>query len=109
MSWGDYNYNYESDHFQIERKFAHWGRARLDITNHSFRRLPSRLEHYNPARPWTIPEPMHRHSPPHRYRSPSVVCNVVRVSPCRSCSVSFVRANLSLFMTGGALVLPLEG
>ena len=92
VSWGDYDYNYESDHFQIEREFAHWGRARLDITNHPFRRLPSRLEHYNPARPWTVPEPRHRHSPPHRYRSPSVVHNVVRVSPHRSCSVSFVRA-----------------
>ena len=92
VSWGDYDYNYENDHFQLEKEFSRWGRATPDITNNPFRRLPSTLEHYNPARPWTVPEPRHRHSPPCRYRSPSVVHNVPRVSPCRSCSVSFVRA-----------------
>ena len=63
MSWGDNNYNCESGYFQIESEFAHWGRARPDIANHPFRRLPSRLEHYHCARPWTVPEPWHRHSP----------------------------------------------
>ena len=59
VSWGDYDYNYESDHFQLEREFSRWGRARPNITNHPFRRLLSRLEHYNPARPLTLPEPRH--------------------------------------------------
>ena len=93
VNWGDYDYNYESDRFQIEREFSHQGRARPPITNYPFRRLPSRLEHYNPARPWTVPEPRCGHSPPHRYRSPIMNCNVARVTPQRSHSVSFVRSD----------------
>ena len=94
VSWRNYDYYYESDHFPIEREYTHWGRARPDITNHSFRWLPSRLEQYNPTRPWTVPEPRHMHTTPHTYRSPSMVHNIARVSPCRFCSVSFVRAPL---------------
>ena len=86
---GGNDYDYESDHFQIEREYTHHSRARPDITDYPFRRLPSRLEHYNPARPWTVPELRHRHTAPHRYRSPSMVHNIARVSPCRSHSVSF--------------------
>ena len=64
VKWGDYDYDYESDHFQLEREFSWWGRSQPNITNHPFRRLTSRLEHYNPTRPWTVPEPKHHHSPP---------------------------------------------
>ena len=92
VKWEDYDYDYESDHFQLEREFPQWDRSRPNVTNHPFRRLHSRLEHYNPARPWTVPEPWHRCSPPRRYQSPSMNYNVVRVSPCQSHSVSFVRA-----------------
>ena len=84
VNWGDYDYNYKSDCFQIEREFSCQGRARPPITNYPFRRLPSRLEHYNPAIPWTVPEPRCGCSPPCRYRSPIMNCSVARVTPERS-------------------------
>ena len=34
VSCGDYDYDHEGDHFQIEREYTHWVRARPDITNH---------------------------------------------------------------------------
>ena len=79
VNWGDYDFNHESDWFQIEREFSRWGRLQPNITNHPFCRLSSRLEHYNPTRPWTVPEQRHWHSPP--YRSPSTGQNGARVTP----------------------------
>ena len=26
VNWGDYDFNYESDQFQLEREFSRWGR-----------------------------------------------------------------------------------
>ena len=52
VNWGDYNYNYESDRFQMEREFSRCHHSWPNITNHPFTRLHSRLENYNPARPW---------------------------------------------------------
>ena len=66
VGWGDYNYDYESDCIQLEREFSRRNRNRPPITNLPFRWLPSCLEHYNPARPWTVSELRHQHSPPHR-------------------------------------------
>ena len=57
VGWGDYDYDYESDRFQMEREFSRCHRAQPHITNHPFQRLNHRLENYNPARPWTMPEP----------------------------------------------------
>ena len=89
VNWGDYDYDYESDRFQLEREFSRCHRSRPSITNHPFRRLNSRLENYNPARPWTVPEPRHHHSPPHRTCSNSR--HAVRLTPHHSRSVSFAR------------------
>ena len=89
VNWGDYDYDYESDWFQHEREFSRWGQSRPTITNHPFWRLNSRLENYNPARPWTVPEPRHCHSPPLRACSTSQ--NATRQTPHHSKSVSFVR------------------
>ena len=70
VGWGDYDYDYESDRFQMEREFTRCHRTRPHITNHPFRRLNHRLENYNPARLWTMSEPRCRcHSPPHRAQS----------------------------------------
>ena len=70
VGWGDYDYDYESDIFQMEREFSRCHRARPRITNHPFRRLNHRLDNYNPARAWTVPEPRHHcHSPPRRDHS----------------------------------------
>ena len=80
VSWGDYDYDYDSDCYQTEREFSRWDRARPDIINHPFRRLPSILEYYNPARPWIVHEPRCRHTPPCRYRSSSMAHNVARVT-----------------------------
>ena len=71
VNWGDYDYDYESNRFQLEREFSQWGRLRPTITNHLFWRLNSRLENYNPTRPWTVPEPRHCCSPPWRTCSTS--------------------------------------
>ena len=60
-----------------------------NITDHTFRRLCSRLENYNPARPWTVPEPRHHRSPPHRTCSNSR--HAVRPTLHHSRSVSFAR------------------
>ena len=43
VNWGDYDYGYESDRFQLEREFSRWRRSQPSITNHSFWRLNSRL------------------------------------------------------------------
>ena len=55
VGWGEYDYDYESERFQMEREFSRCYRTRPRITNHPFRRLNHRLESYNPARPWTMP------------------------------------------------------
>ena len=34
VSCGDYDYNYGSDYFQLEKEFSWRGRTRLNITNH---------------------------------------------------------------------------
>ena len=89
VNWGDYDYDYESNRFQLEREFSRCHRSWPSITNHPFRRLNSRLENYNPARPWTVPEPRHHCSPLHRTCSNSR--HAVRLTPCHSRSVSFAR------------------
>ena len=89
VNWGDYDYDYESDRFELEREFSRWHHSRPSITNHPFRRLNSRLENYNPARPWTVPETRHHHSPPRRTHSNS--WHAVRPTPHCSRSVSFAR------------------
>ena len=71
VGWGDYDYNYESDRFQMEREFSRCHRSRPRITNHPFRRLHCSLGNYNPARPWTVPEPGHHRSLPQRPHSHS--------------------------------------
>ena len=92
VGWGDYDYDYESDRFQMEREFSRCHRARPCITNHPFRRLNQRLENYNPARPWTMPEPRRYHqSPPHRASIHTPMAS--RPSSRRSRSVSFARNN----------------
>ena len=57
VGWGDYDFDYESERFQMEREFSRCNRSRPRITNHPFRRLNHRLESYNPARPWSVAEP----------------------------------------------------
>ena len=70
VGWGEYDYDYESERFQMEREFTRCHRNWPRITNHPFRCLNHRLENYNPARPWTVSEPRrHRHTPPHRAHS----------------------------------------
>ena len=64
VGWGEYDYDYESERFQMEREFSRCHRAWPCITNHPFRRLNHRLDNYNPARPWTIPESRRRHRSP---------------------------------------------
>ena len=66
VTWGDYDFDYESDRFQMDREFSRCHRSRPRITNHPFRRLNHRLETYNPARPWTV-------SPRRRRRTPTAV------------------------------------
>ena len=36
VGWGDYDYDYESDRFQMEREFSRCHRARPCINNHPF-------------------------------------------------------------------------
>ena len=93
VNWGDYDYDYESDRFQLDRQFSQWGQSQPTITNHPFQRLNSRLENYNPARPWTVPEPRHHCSPSPRICSTSH--NSARVAPWLSRSVSFARNTLN--------------
>ena len=93
IGWCEYDYNYKSERFQMEREFSRCHRARPHITNHPFRRLNHRLESYNPARPWTVPEPRHnRHSPPHRAHSQ--IPSGTKPSMRRLRSVSFARNNI---------------
>ena len=88
VNWGDYDFDYESERFQIEREFSRNNRSRPRITNHPFRRLNHRLETYNLARPWTV-EPRRRHrSPPRRART-NTPTSPKRTR--RSRSVSFAR------------------
>ena len=92
VGWGEYDYDYESERFQMEREFARCNRTRPRITNHLFRHLNQRLENYNQARPWTMSEPRrHCGSPPQRAHSytPSPSRQPTR----RSRSVSFARNN----------------
>ena len=69
------------------KEFSQWSCSQPNITNYPFWRLNSRLENYNPTRHWTVPEPRHRCSPPHRTCSTSR--NAARQTLCRSRSVSF--------------------
>ena len=89
VGWGEYDYDYESERFQMEREFSRCHRARPRITNHPFRRLNHRLDNYNPARPWTIPEPRRRRRSPNR-RTRSQTPTSHGPSPRRARSVSFV-------------------
>ena len=54
VGWGEYDYDYESKRFQMEREFTRCHRTRPRIINQPFQRLNHRLENYNPARPWTM-------------------------------------------------------
>ena len=69
VTWGDYDFDYESDRFQMDREFSRCHRSRPRITNHPFRRLNHRLETYNPARPWTVSPRRRRRTPPRRART----------------------------------------
>ena len=93
VGWGEYDYDYESDQFQMEREFSRCHRACPCITNHPFRRLNHRLENYNPARPWTMQEPRCRHRSP-TCRARSYTPTPSRPPTRRSRSVSFARNNL---------------
>ena len=57
VAWGEFDYDYDSERFQMEREFSRCHRSRPRITNHPFRRLNHRLETYNLSRPWTVSEP----------------------------------------------------
>ena len=91
VGWGDYDYDYESDRFQMEREFSRCHRAQPCITNHPFWRLNHRLENYNLARPWIMPEPRRNCRSPHRAHS--YTPTATRPSSRRSRSVSFPRDN----------------
>ena len=94
VGWGDYDYDYESERSPIEREFTRCHRTRPHITNHPFQCLNHRLENYNPARPWTMSEPMCRcHSPTCRAHSHTPTPSR---QPARcSRSVSFAKLNSS--------------
>ena len=98
------------------KESSHGGADRDQLLpNHLFWRLNSRLENYNPARPWTVPEPRHRCSPP--WRTCSTSHNAARVAPHHSQSVSFVentpnpnssltrRVNVNI-VTPGCVMMP---
>ena len=92
VGWGEYDYDYESDRFQMEREFTRCHSARPCITNHPFWRLNHRLENYNPARPWALSEPRcHHRSRPARVHSYTPTPSTLPTRKSRS--VSFARNN----------------
>ena len=51
VAWGDYDYDYESERYQMEREFDRRHLQRPRRTDYPFRRMNDRFDTYNLARP----------------------------------------------------------
>ena len=71
VGWGDYDFDYESEKFQMEREFDRRNLQRPHMTNYLYKRMMDRFDTYNPARPRNIPGlPPHPRSSRSRSRTP---------------------------------------